>query len=64
MAKVKEWAILISHYVYESNMTDRGIIEATRPGRVENSKGSSDRWLKEQIEAVRRNPEIYRGMVE
>ena len=65
MGRVKEFAFWLTDCVYYSNMSDAQIISTFKKSLAEDdSQDDTDHWLREQIEAVRDNPEIYRGMVE
>jgi hypothetical protein len=58
MGEIKQLAIQISRMVYEMQMTDEVII-ASLKSRFPNA---TTEWCKNQVKAVRENPETYKGM--
>ena len=59
MGRVKEFALWLADCVYQRQMSDRSIIESVN---LNNSHGQHDdfnRWLREQIQIVRKNPQLY-----
>ena len=59
MGHVKRWGFYLAQCIHNRQMTDQDIIYATKSQWPETYQEEYEKWLLEQIKAVRNNPQIY-----
>lgn len=59
MGRVKEFAFWLAECVYDRQMSNQEIICTVNSPWSETYQEEYDKWLSEQIQAVRNNPQIY-----
>ena len=59
MGRVKEFALWLADCVYQRQMSDRSIIESVNLNNTHGQHDDYSRWLREQIQIVRKNPQLY-----
>lgn len=64
MSQIKRFALWLSKCVYDFKMSDAAMLEATQVAHAEEDRQVDPTWLKTQLEAVQKNPEIYQEMKE
>jgi hypothetical protein len=64
MGRVKELAMLLADSVYISHLSDEEIMMALAKRYPDIRKDGLDSWLREQIQVVRENPNLYQEMVD
>jgi hypothetical protein len=57
MGKMKQFGQKLAYMVYERKLSDKRIIEELNVPGV-----PDEEWIQEQINIVRKNPQIYRSM--
>ena len=63
MGRVKEFAAYLSEQIYQREMNDREVIAAVKYVGDDSNRDDYDPWLQEQIEVVRKNPQVYKTLV-
>ena len=57
---MKAFGMKLARMIYENKMSDERIIEAMKESQPASLNSHDDKWLKEQIKAVRDNPKDWR----
>ena len=64
MGRVKEFAMWLSGCVYWFNMTDEEILSVLKSQNPEVSQRNIETWILEQINIVKKKPQVYKNMSE
>ena len=59
MGRVKEFALWLADCVYQREMSDKAIVESINLVNPYDRHDGFNRWLRAQIQIVRKNPHIY-----
>lgn len=59
MGRVKEFAFWLADCVYLRHMSNEAIAESVNLVNLKGQQDDFNRWLREQIQIVRKNPQLY-----
>ena len=62
MGQMKAFGMKLARMIYENKMSDEQIINIIKQRYPASTSGPDDKWLKEQIKAVRDNPKAWRSI--